>query len=639
MGSGFLPVTREDMNKRGWDSCDFVLISADAYVDHPSFAMAIISRVLEDKGYRVGIISQPDWKDPDAFRVLGKPDLAFLISAGNIDSMVSHYTVNHKLRRQDAYSPGGKSGLRPDRPSIVYTSMARQAYKGVPVIIGGLEPSLRRLSHYDYWSDKVRRSMLLDSKADLLMYGMGESSMVSIAEALKAGRSPADLKNFRGTVCAVSSQDLLPSDCLILPSYEEVSTDKRAYAESFQIQYHNTDPVLAKSLAEPCGKRFVLQNPPSFPISRENMDKVYALPYMRKSHPMYDSEGGIPALKEVEFSLEHNRGCFGSCNFCAITFHQGRIVSSRSHSSVLDEAKRLISLPGFKGYIHDVGGPTANFRKPACSKQLKYGACQDRSCLTPDPCRNLDADHRDYLDLLRKLRKLNGVKKVFVRSGIRFDFMLQDKNEKFFRELCEYHISGQLKVAPEHVSPRVLKAMNKQKHPVYRKFMKRFAELNRELGKKQYLVPYFISSHPGSSLKDAIMLAEFMKETRFIPDQVQDFYPTPGTISTCMYYTGLDPETMQDIPVARKEREKKMQRALLQFNRPENYRLVKEALQKEGRTDLIGNGPRCLIGYKGSNAGHAGGVWKKGGSPKISGNLSRERHKDHSGRIKSGKRS
>ena len=595
MSRDFLPLTSKDIFERGWDCVDFVLISGDAYVDHPSFASAIISRVLEDAGFRVGIIPQPDWKDPDAFRVLGKPALAFLISPGNIDSMVNHYTVNKKRRRSDAYSPGGEAGLRPDRAAIVYTSMARQAYKGIPVILGGLEASLRRFSHYDYWSDKVRKSVLLDSKADLLMYGMGERSMVQIARSLQNGTGIKDLRNVRGTVCSVSSKDKLPEGTLQLPSWEEVSRDKKAYARSFWVQYGNTDPVTARPLAEACGDRTVLQNPPSFPLSREEIDKVYALPYVRKAHPVYDSKGGIPALKEVEFSLVHNRGCFGGCSFCALTYHQGRVISSRSHESVIAEAETLVRQEGFKGYIHDVGGPTANFRAPSCAKQLKYGVCADRQCLTPDPCRNLKVDHSDYLDLLRALRKLKGIKKVFIRSGIRFDYLLLDKNETFLRELCRYHVSGQLKVAPEHVSPRVLKAMNKQKHQVYRRFMAKFAAINRELDKKQYLIPYFISSHPGSTLKDAIRLAEFMKETRFIPDQVQDFYPTPGTLSTCMYHTELDPETMKSVSVVKKEREKKMQRALLQFNRKENYSLVREALLKEGRRDLIGTGPKCLI--------------------------------------------
>ncbi len=591
----FLPLTREDMAERGWDYVDFVLISGDAYVDHPSFAAAIISRVLEDAGFRVGIIPQPDWKDPDAFRVLGKPSLAFLVSPGNIDSMVNHYTVNKKRRRSDAYSPGGEAGLRPDRAAIVYTSMARQAYKGVPVILGGLEASLRRFSHYDYWSDKVRKSVLLDSKADLLMYGMGERSMVQIARALQEGTGIKEIRHVRGTVYAVSSPDDFPEGTELLSSWEDVSRDRKAYAGSFWIQYRNTDPVTARPMAEPCGERYVVQNPPSHALTRDEMDRVYALPYARKAHPVYDAKGGIPALKEVEFSLVHNRGCFGGCSFCALTYHQGRVISSRSHESVISEAEKLIHQEGFKGYIHDVGGPTANFRAPSCAKQLKHGVCADRQCLTPEPCRNLDVDHSDYLALLRELRQLKGIKKVFIRSGIRFDYLLLDRNEAFLRELCRYHVSGQLKVAPEHVSPRVLKAMNKQKHQVYRTFMAKFAAINRELDKKQYLIPYFISSHPGSTLKDAVRLAEFMKETRFIPDQVQDFYPTPGTLSTCMYHTELDPETMKSIPVVKKEREKKMQRALLQFNRPENYSLVKEALLKEGRGDLIGTGPKCLI--------------------------------------------
>jgi len=601
------------MMDRGWDACDFVLITGDAYVDHPSFAAAIISRILEYAGFKVGIISQPDWRDADAFRVLGKPSLAFLVSPGNIDSMVNRYTVNRKIRHQDAYSPGGEGGLRPDRASIVYSSMAKQAYKGVPVILGGLEASLRRLSHYDYWSDKVRRSVLLDSKADLLMYGMGENTMLTLADLLKKGHSIKDIRSLRGTVCAVSSMDELPKDVEILPSFEEVSADKKKYAHSFLIQYRNTDPIQSHPLAEPCGNRFVLQNPPAYPLSREEMDRSYRLPFTRTSHPDYDKAGGVPALKEVEFSLVHNRGCYGGCHFCALTFHQGRIISSRSHESVLKEAEILVNSSGFKGYIHDVGGPTANFRKPACARQTEHGACRDRQCLTPEPCRNLEVDHRDYLELLRSLRKLKGVKKVFVRSGIRFDYLLQDQDDTFLKELCEHHISGQLKVAPEHTSPSVLSLMNKQKHPVYRKFMKKYKEQNLKLGKKQFLVPYFISSHPGSTLKDAIALAEFMKETSFVPDQVQDFYPTPGTVSTCMYYTGLNPLTGAAVEVARKERDKKLQRALLQFNKPENYTLVREALLMERRGDLIGSGPKCLVphGTKKVKGSHNRGARKK----------------------------
>jgi len=601
--NSFLPVNKNDMTERGWDACDFVLITGDAYVDHPSFAASIISRILEYAGFCVGIISQPDWRDVDAFRCLGKPSLAFLVSPGNIDSMVNRYTVNRKIRHQDAYSPGGKGGLRPDRASIVYTAMAKQAYKGVPVILGGLEASLRRLSHYDYWSDKVRRSVLLDSKADLLMYGMGENTMIALADLLKEGRSVKDIRHLRGTVCAVNSRDDLPSDVEILPSYEEVSSDKKKYARSFLIQYNNTDPIQSIPLAEPCGDRYVLQNPPAFPLSREEMDRSYRLPFTRKSHPDYEMAGGVPALKEVEFSLVHNRGCYGGCHFCALTFHQGRIISSRSHESVITEAEILVSSSGFKGYIHDVGGPTANFRKPACARQTEHGACRDRQCLTPDPCRNLEVDHGDYLELLRKLRKLKGVKKVFVRSGIRFDYLLKEKTDTFLKELCEHHISGQLKVAPEHISPGVLALMNKQKHPVYRKFMKRYEEQNRKLNKKQFLVPYFISSHPGSTLKDAIALAEFMKETSFVPEQVQDFYPTPGTVSTCMYYTGLNPLTGESVFVARKERDKKLQRALLQFNKPENHALVREALVMEKRVDLIGSGSQCLIPHGKKRAG------------------------------------
>jgi uncharacterized radical SAM protein YgiQ len=595
--NSFLPVNQDDMAQRGWDVCDFVLISGDAYVDHPSFAAAIISRTLESAGYRVGILAQPDWQNPEAFRLLGKPGLAFLVSPGNIDSMVSRYTVNRKIRHQDAYTPGGEGGLRPDRAAIVYSSMARQAYKGVPVILGGLEASLRRLSHYDYWSDKVRRSVLLDSKADLLMYGMGEKTMVILADLLKEGRPIRDIRDVRGTLYAVNSPDDLPPEVIDLPSFEDISTDKKLYADSFLTQYRNTDPLLSKTLAEPCGTRFVLQNPPAFPLTREEMDQAYRLPYTRKSHPDYDAAGGVPALKEVEFSLVHNRGCYGGCHFCALTFHQGRIISSRSHESVIQEARKLIDDPEFKGYIHDVGGPTANFRKPACAGQALHGACRDKQCLTPEPCRNLEVDHSDYLSLLRKLRKLKGVKKVFIRSGIRFDYLMMDKDETFLRELCEHHISGQLKVAPEHISERVLQLMNKQKHPVYRKIMKRYEEINRQLNKKQYLVPYFISSHPGSTLKDGVALAEFMKETGFVPDQVQDFYPTPGTMSTCMYYTGINPLADEAVEVVKKEREKRLQRALLQFNKAENYKMVREALLLEHRADLIGSGGKCLIPF------------------------------------------
>ena len=608
------------MGDRGWDYCDFVLVTGDAYVDHPSFAAAIISRTLESAGFRVGILAQPDWQDPEAFRSLGRPRLAFLVSPGNIDSMVTHYTVNRKIRSQDAYSPGGAAGKRPDRAAIVYTSMVRQAYKGVPVILGGLEASLRRLSHYDYWSDKVRRSVLLDAKADLLVYGMGERTMLEIADKLNRGVAVREIRDQRGTVYAVSHREEIPGEALVLPSYEELSQDKKLYADSFQKQYRNTDPVNSRPLAEPCGGRFVIQNRPAFPLSREEMDRSYGYPYTRKSHPSYDAAGGVPALEEVSFSLVHNRGCYGSCNFCALTFHQGRIISSRSHESVLHEARELITQTGFKGYIHDVGGPTANFRKPACAKQMKSGACPDRSCLTPDPCPALEVDHSDYLKLLRKLRSLDGIKKVFIRSGIRFDYMLQDRDESFLKELCEHHISGQLKVAPEHVSSRVLALMNKQKHPVYRKFIRKYDEMNKKLGKKQYLVPYFISSHPGSTLKEAVELALFMKETGFIPEQVQDFYPTPGTVSTCMYYTGINPLTGEKVEVVKKEREKRLQRALLQYNRPENHRLVKEALEKAGRKDLIGPGPHCLISFRpGERPGNgASGAKRSGGGFKES---------------------
>lgn len=593
----FLPVTAKEMKERGWDRADFIYVSGDAYVDHSSFGMAIITRLLEKKGYRVAVIAQPDWKDAESIAVFGEPRLAFLVSAGNMDSMVNHYTVNRKPRSKDAYSPGGKSGCRPDRAVSVYTNLIRRKYGKVPVIIGGIEASLRRMGHYDYWSDKLKRSLLLDSGADLLSYGMGEHSIPEIAALLDRGVPVEHITNVRGTVYKARE---IPEgkDVIELPDYESCLACKRNYAESFRIQYENTDPFTSKALAEKYGEhRYVIQNPPSIPLTEEEMDEVYGLPYQNTWHPVYDEAGGVPAIAEVKFSLTSNRGCFGSCSFCALAFHQGRIVQARSHASILKEAEAMTKDPEFKGYLHDVGGPTADFRFPACAKQMTKGACSNRQCLFPAPCRNLNADHSDYTELLIKLRKLPGVKKVFVRSGVRFDYVLQDKSDAFLRELCRYHVSGQLRVAPEHVSDRVLELMGKPSNAVYKQFCERFERINRQVGaEKQYLVPYLISSHPGSKLADAVMLAEAVRDMGYMPEQVQDFYPTPSTVSTCMYYTGLDPRTMKEVYVAKDPKEKNMQRALIQYRAPENYSLVKEALIKVGREDLIGfDRKRCLI--------------------------------------------
>lgn len=590
--SDFLPINRSDMEQRGWDELDFILVSGDAYVDHPSFGHAIISRVLEREGFKVGIIPQPDWTNVENFKSLGRPKYAFLVSPGNIDSMVNHYTVNKKKRREDSYSPGGKGESRPDRATIVYTSKIKQAYKGVPVIIGGIEASLRRLSHYDYWSNKVRHSILLDSKADLLIYGMGEYPIVEIAKKMKQGRSIKEISQVRGTVYATSKR---PNEGILLPSFEDIKSSKVDYNKSFYLQYQNTDPYTANVLIETDGSRFVVQNPPNFPLKREDFDNVYSLPFTKTYHPCYKKDGGVPALKEVEFSITQNRGCFGSCSFCALTFHQGRIVTSRSEESILEEAKDLTKKKNFKGYIHDVGGPTANFREAACKKMAEKGSCKNRNCLGLNSCDNVEADHSSFLRILRKMRQLPGIKKVFIRSGIRFDYLLKDKDETFFKELCEHHISGQLKIAPEHVSNSVLDIMGKPKHSIFEKFISKYQKFNKDLGKKQFFIPYFISSHPGSTLKDAIKLAEYLKGLGFTPDQVQDFYPTPGTLSTAMYYTEMDPRTGKKIYVAKEHSDKQLQRALLQFNRPENYTYVLKALQKAGRTDLIGFGPKCLI--------------------------------------------
>ena len=591
--SDFLPVSRKEMEERGWEQCDFVYVSGDAYVDHPSFGPAIITRLLESRGYKVGFLAQPDWRAEEAVREFGRPRLAFLISSGNMDSMVNHYSVAKKRRRQDAYSPGGRMGLRPDRAVIVYGNLIRRAYPDVPVIAGGIEASLRRMAHYDYWSDSFRRSVLLEAGVDLISYGMGEHSIPEIAEALASGIDVKDITWIPGTAWKAKQA---PEDAVLLPSYEEMLQDRRRVAESFAEQYRNTDPFSGKRLAEPYGKHlFVVQNPPAKPLTQTEMDDVYALPYTRRWHPMYDAAGGIPAYSEVKFSLVSNRGCFGGCSFCALTFHQGRIIQTRSHESILAEAKRMTADPDFKGYIHDVGGPTADLRHPACKKQLKTGDCTHRQCLFPEPCPNLRAEHRDYLKLLRSLREIPGVKKVFIRSGIRFDYVLADASREFLTELCKYHVSGQLKVAPEHVSDRVLRLMGKPAFPVYQQFAREYRKTNEKLGKKQYLVPYLISSHPGSTLEDAVALAEAVRDMGYMPEQVQDFYPTPATVSTCMYYTGLDPRNMQPVKVVRDPHEKAMQRALIQYRDPALYDLVKEALQKAGREDLIGFGKNCLI--------------------------------------------
>lgn len=595
MSDKFLPVSREDMEKRGWDQVDFAYIIGDAYVDHPSFGHAIISRLLESRGYRVGIISQPDWKDPKSVCVFGEPRLGFLVSSGNMDSMVNHYSVSKKRRKTDAYTPGGEMGKRPDHACVVYGNLIRQTYKNTPVILGGIEASLRRLAHYDYWSDSLKRSILLDSGADIVSYGMGERSIVEIAEALDAGIPVEELTYIDGTVVRVKDRERI-KDAEFLPSYEELKQDKKNYACSFYTQYINTDAFNGRRLAEPYSDHlYVVQNPPSKPLSTVEMDDVYALPYVRTYHPSYEEKGGVPAVSEIRFSLISSRGCFGGCSFCALTFHQGRIVQVRSHESLLKEAETVTKEKDFKGYIHDVGGPTANFRHPSCKKQMEHGVCRNRQCLFPAPCKNLDADHSDYVSLLKKMRDIPGVKKVFIRSGIRFDYLLADRKNEFLRELCEHHVSGQLKVAPEHVSDQVLALMGKPQNKVYEEFIRQFGKMNERLGKKQYLVPYLMSSHPGSTLKEAVKLAEYCRDLGYMPEQVQDFYPTPSTLSTCMYYTGLDPRTMEPVYVPRNPHEKAMQRALIQYRNPKLYDLVAEALEKAGRTDLIGYGPKCLI--------------------------------------------
>lgn len=607
MADGFLPVSKADMEEQGIKQLDFVYIIGDAYVDHPSFGHAIISRMLKAHGYSVGIISQPDWKDNESINILGEPRLAFIVMGGNMDSMVNHYSVSKKRRDADAFTPGGVMGKRPDYATVVYCNLIRRTYKHKPIVAGGIEASLRRLAHYDYWSNKVKRSLLLDSGADLLLYGMGEHSIVEMADALNSGIDIKDLTFIKGSV--YKTKDLSSVyDYIMLPSYDDIKADKKTYAESFYKQYINTDPYVAKTLVEPYPNGvYVVQNPPSLPLTTDEMDFVYSLPYMRNYHPSYEKAGGVPAIKEIKFSLTSNRGCFGGCSFCALTFHQGRIIQVRSHESIIKEAKKITEDKDFKGYIHDVGGPTANFRHTSCEKQRTKGVCPNKQCLFPKPCKNLYVDHSDYLELLRKLRSLPRVKKVFIRSGIRFDYLLADKDDTFFKEMVQYHISGQLKVAPEHVSDNVLKLLGKPSNDVYESFIKKYKALNEKLGMNQFVVPYLMSSHPGSTMKDAIILAEYLRDLGYMPEQVQDFYPTPSTISTCMYYTGYDPRNMEKVYVPVNPHEKAMQRALIQYRNPKNYDLVYEALTSAGREDLIGYGPKCLIrpknghGYHGNN--------------------------------------
>ena len=617
----FLPVTRADMDARGWDRCDFVYVCGDAYVDHPSFGMAIICRLLEAHGYRVGVIAQPDWRDPASIAVLGEPRLAFLVSAGNMDSMVNHYSVAKHRRRTDAYTPGGRAGARPDHATVVYGNLIRRTFKSTPIIMGGIEASLRRLAHYDYWQDRLKRSVLPDAGADLIIYGMGERPIIEVADALDAGLPIDQITYIDGTVYRTRSLDDV-YDAVVLPSWDELGTDPLVYAKSFNAQYRNMDPFSGKRLVEPYPHDvYVVQNPPAKPLSQAEFDEAYDLPYTRSYHPDYEAEGGVPALKEVKMSLISNRGCFGECSFCALTFHQGRIVQTRSHASLLAEARRIAKDPDFKGYIHDVGGPTANFRQPACKKQLTRGACVNRRCLWPEACRQMNVSHDDYVQLLRELRELPGVKRVFVRSGIRFDYVMADPDpdRTFLRELCAHHVSGQLKVAPEHVSDAVLSVMGKPSRAVYDRFVRAYRDMNHELGLDQYLVPYLMSSHPGSTLKEAVELAEYCRDLGYMPEQVQDFYPTPSTMSTCMYYTGVDPRTMEPVYVPKTAHEKALQRALIQHRKPENYDLVREALTRAGREDLIGFGPKCLIrptrphGVKSGK--HAGSSGRRGGSP------------------------
>ncbi|MBI6080140.1 YgiQ family radical SAM protein [Clostridium perfringens] len=596
----FLPICKDDMIERGWEQCDFVLVTADAYIDHHSFGTAIISRVLENAGYKVGIIAQPDWKSVDDFKKLGRPRLGFLVNGGNMDPMVNHYTVSKKLRKKDLYTPKGEMGKRPDRATIVYCNKIREAYKDVNIVIGGIEASLRRFAHYDYWENKVRKSILVDSGADLLVYGMSEKQIVEVADFLNQGFDGKYIRHIPGTCYIADSLDEIYEEHIVLPSFKDVSSNKRTYAECFKIQYDEQDPVRGRTLVQEHNGKYVVINKPEMPLSREELDRVYALPYQKTYHPIYEKDGGIAAIEEVKFSLVSSRGCSGNCSFCAITFHQGRIVTSRSEDSIVEEAEEITKYDDFKGYIHDIGGPTANFRKPACKKQLTLGACKHKRCMSPGICKNMEVDHREYLHLLRRVRKLPGIKKVFIRSGLRYDYIMADKDDTFFKELVEHHVSGQLKVAPEHVSPNVLKYMGKPAGKTYDEFRRKFFKITERLGKKQFIIPYLMSSHPGCKLEDAIMLAEYLRDINYQPEQVQDFYPTPGTLSTTMFYTGLDPLTMEEVYIPRSKEEKAMQRALLQFKNPKNYNIVYDALVKAGREDLIGNGPKCLIRDKNS---------------------------------------
>ncbi len=595
----FLPICKKDMEERGWEVCDFIIVTGDAYIDHHSFGTAVISRVLENAGYKVGIISQPNWNNIDDFKKLGRPRLAFLVNAGNMDSMVNHYTVSKRIREKDYYSPGGKMGLRPDRATIVYCNKVREAFKDVDILIGGVEASLRRFAHYDYWSDKVRQSILIDSGADLLVYGMSEKQIVEVANYLNDGFPAKYIRSVAGTCYTVDSLDELYEEYIEIPTFKEVASDIEKYCEAFRIQYEEQDPFRGHTLVQRNLDKYVVINKPERPLVREELDIVYGLPYQKDYHPIYEEQGGVPAIEEIKFSIVSSRGCSGNCSFCAITFHQGRIVTSRSQDSIVKEAKDITEFKDFKGYIHDVGGPTANFRKASCEKQLIYGACKKKQCMSPSICKNMEVDHSEYLELLRRVRSVKGVKKVFVRSGLRYDYIMADKKrDKFIKELSEYHVSGQLKVAPEHISENVLKYMGKPAGKVYDEFREKFFRINKELGKKQYIIPYLMSSHPGSTLKDAIILAEYLRDIKYQPEQVQDFYPTPGTLSTTMFYTGLDPFTMKKVYVPKTKEEKAMQRALLQFSKPKNYNIVYDALVKAGREDLIGNGPKCLIKSK-----------------------------------------
>ena len=595
MNNKFLPISREDMNERGWEQCDFIIVTGDAYVDHHSFGTAVISRVLEHAGYKVGIIAQPDWHSTEDFMKLGRPRLAFLVNAGNMDSMVNHYTVSKRVREKDLYSPGGKMGLRPDRATIVYCNKIREAYKHINICIGGVEASLRRFAHYDYWADKVRKSILTDSGADLLIYGMSEKQIVEVAHYLNEGFEAKYIRHVPGTCYLVDSLEEVYEEHIVIPSYKEVSTNKLKYCEAFKITYQEQDPIRGRTIVQDQGDKYLVVNKPEVILNREELDAVYDLPFTKEYHPIYEPMGGIPALEEVKFSIVGSRGCFGNCSFCAITFHQGRAVQSRSKESIVKEAKEMTEMKDFKGYIHDVGGPTANFRKPACNHQLTIGACKAKQCLSPGVCKNMEVDHKEFVDVLRSVRSLPKIKKVFVRSGIRYDYVMADKDDTFFKELVEHHVSGQLKVAPEHVSEQVLKYMGKPAGKTYEEFRQKFFKLTEKAGKKQYIIPYLMSSHPGSTLKEAIELAEYLRDIKYQPEQVQDFYPTPGTLSTAIFYTGLDPITLKPVYVPKTKEEKAMQRALLQFSNPKNYNLVYDALMKAGREDLIGNGPKCLI--------------------------------------------